>query len=498
MFRRPPPSPIDASTASALLQVSLHAAPLWVFEQDAELRYTWLQNADTAGDAGASTDLDLMERREEAEQVLAVKREVLRTGLARTVELVSHVSGEARRHRLFVEPLRDGRGEVVGLRGAVADLGPEAPAAEAQTQSLLRLVGHELRNAVNPVRMLVQLERRRVEAGRPASEALAHAYPSVERLTAALEDMLDYARSTVEALPVELAPVALEPTLAEVAARFEVLHPEHDGRLVVAPPPPGAEVHADPARLRQALLALLERAARTSEPHARISVAGFVDASMATVEIVDEGIGLPSRADERSRDPVAWAATCLAEQRDEPPFAFPLVHQLAAAMGGRLELEPGPRGVGTRAALRLPLAGDRIGRRRAGSPAADPAARIPPLDILVVDDSPGATQTLRMLLETDGHRVREAQTGAACLEAVRAHALDVVFLDLGLPDIGGLEVARRIRAERADGPALIGLTGRSSAADRRASDDAGLDRHLVKPVALADLRAALAQVVPRA
>lgn len=466
----------------------MRLAPIWVFEQDAQLRYTWLQNADTAGHAGGATDADLMERPDEAERVQQIKARVLASGMPNTVELVAHVAGEPRRHRVHIEPRRDAEGRVVGLRGAILDLGPATPAAEDATSALalLRLVGHELRNAVNPVRMLVQLERRRAAAGAASTATLATAHAGVERLTALLEDMLDYARSTAEPLPLQVTGIDLEAALVETRDRFLVLHPEAEARLAVAPPPEGTTVRADPRRLRQCLLALLDRAARSTDRSQRIMVAAIAEADVARVEIVDDGAGLPGGGDTPLGDPVAWAEVCLAEQRDEPPFAFALAHQLTAAMGGALEVSAGPRG-GTEVRLTLPLAA----RSTAPAPR-NPAPQLAPLDILVVDDSPGATHTLRLLLEGDGHTVREAQTGAQCLAEVSRQRPDVVLLDLGLPDIPGLEVARALRREHANQLAVVGLTGRATDEDRRASEAAGMDEHLVKPVDLAQLREALA------
>lgn len=115
---------------------------------------------------------------------------------------------------------------------------------------------------------------------------------------------------------------------------------------------------------------------------------------------------------------------------------------------------------------------------------ADPDA----LRILVVDDNPGMGHLLRMLLgRLGGHVVRTAHDGESALIAGAEFRPEVVLLDLGLPDMDGREVARRIRAEAGAGPFIAALTAHGSRADRETSLAAGFDEHLAKPVSLADL-----------
>ena len=477
----------ESGVAQERLRTALRMTPIWVFEQDTRLHYTWLQNAETQGNAGGATDYDLMERSDEAERVVAIKARVLATGQPETVEVTAHVAGVARQHRLHLEPIRDEHGRVRGLRGAILDIGQARPEDPQVGTELLRLVGHELRNAVNPVRMLIQLERRRAQGSGSAPSGLATAHAGVERLTRLLEDMLDYARGTTEPLELDLAPTSVQTVLERTHQRFSILHPEALPRLSRADVSQPLFVHGDQARLIQCLLALMERATRTTERDQGIALKVREVGSEVHLEVVDEGSGLPPQGLEHQDDPAAWARACLADHRDEPPFVIALVRTLSHAMGAEFSLSPGPEGRGTSAVLRLV----RCEPQREGPPSSGPApARA--LKILVVDDSPGATRTLHLLLEVDGHSICEAQTGASCLEQARKASFDVVLLDLGLPDMSGHDVARQIRAQISPCPVLIALTGRSSEADRRSTAAAGFDQHLVKPVDLAGLRRALA------
>jgi CheY-like chemotaxis protein len=114
------------------------------------------------------------------------------------------------------------------------------------------------------------------------------------------------------------------------------------------------------------------------------------------------------------------------------------------------------------------------------------------LRIVLIDDDDDARELLSMLLGSDGHAIVEAATGAEGLAAVREHAPDLVLVDLDLPDVSGLDVARELRAEGSR-VHLVALTGRAHHADRSAAIAAGFDHHATKPVDLASLRAYLSE-----
>ena len=105
--------------------------------------------------------------------------------------------------------------------------------------------------------------------------------------------------------------------------------------------------------------------------------------------------------------------------------------------------------------------------------------------ILVVDDNRDAAQGLAMLLEIKGHEVATAHDGGQALEAARQFQPTVVLLDIGLPEMDGYEVASRLRAQRGgDALLLVAVTGYGQESDRKRSEEAGFDHHLLKPVRL--------------
>ncbi len=172
-----------------------------------------------------------------------------------------------------------------------------------------------------------------------------------------------------------------------------------------------------------------------------------------------------------------------------------LVRQLAELNGGLVEAHSDGPGRGSTFTVRLPAV--------AGGPAVPPApAAAEPLpgphpagrrlDVLVVDDSQEAAQSLFLVLNRWGCRARVAYDGPGALAEVRARRPDVVFLDIGMPGMDGYEVAHRLRAvEGGDGMLLVAVTGYGQDEDRENARAAGFDYHLTKPVGPEHLQAVL-------
>lgn len=147
-------------------------------------------------------------------------------------------------------------------------------------------------------------------------------------------------------------------------------------------------------------------------------------------------------------------------------------------------------GSGNTMTVRLPLS---LRQQRAANDAGHEHSAVGARRILVVDDNADAACSLALLLELEGHATQVAHDGAGAIAAAEQFDPHVILLDIGLPDISGYEVAKRLRALRPDGavPRLIALTGWSSEEHRHESESAGFDAHLVKPVDPAQLRSLL-------
>ena len=132
-------------------------------------------------------------------------------------------------------------------------------------------------------------------------------------------------------------------------------------------------------------------------------------------------------------------------------------------------------------------------------------AALPPLTseapnkkrVLVIDDNDDARKSLAILLAFDGHETYEAANGVRGIELASHVRPEVALIDIGLPDLSGYEVARRVRMELSSGVALVAVTGYGQPEDQRRAFDAGFDAHLVKPITIEQLNAVLAAVRPQ-
>jgi CheY-like chemotaxis protein len=209
---------------------------------------------------------------------------------------------------------------------------------------------------------------------------------------------------------------------------------------------------------------------------------------MAVVRVRDNGSGIDRAVLPRIFD--------LFVQEQRPSRAggiglgLTLARRLAELHGGTIEARSGGPGMGAEFTVRLPLVDVKVAVPAAGLAGPAPESR----RVLIVDDNADSGSSLRTMLRMDGHEVELATDGAAALAAARALRPDVVLLDIGLPDMDGYDVARRLRADGLAREALIvATTGYGRSQDREKSARAGIDAHLTKPVDMEQLAELLAR-----
>src|SRR6185295_1772017 len=160
-----------------------------------------------------------------------------------------------------------------------------------------------------------------------------------------------------------------------------------------------------------------------------------------------------------------------------------LVQSIVQLHGGRISVRSEGLGKGSEFEVRLPLTNKRPRKSPAKAPVPDTNVRV-----LIVEDNSDSRELLESLLKMDGYEVKTAEDGQRGYEAILNHHPDVALVDIGLPGMNGLEVARRVRAKLGERRIrLVALTGYGRAVDRDAVFAAGFDEHLVKPIDPDDL-----------
>jgi len=204
--------------------------------------------------------------------------------------------------------------------------------------------------------------------------------------------------------------------------------------------------------------------------------------------VQDEGPGLAPELMARVFDVFVQGEQGVGRAKGGIGVGLTLVRRLAELQRGSVSVTSG-EGTGATFTVRLPA----VGRRESAvESAAAEQPRVNPRRVLLVEDNGDAREMLRQVLEMNGHDVFEAADGTSGVAVASAQALDVAIIDIGLPDIDGHEVARRIRGGRNGNVTLIALTGYGQPEDRQRALAAGFDIHLVKPVTLERLDEAIA------
>lgn len=368
----------------------------------------------------------------------------------------------------------------------LAELNAQLTEQDRRKDEFLATLAHELRNPLAPVRSGLEVLQR---GGTP--EQTARTRGMMERqlghLVRMVDDLLDVSRITLGKSTLKMQPVdfhsvadsALETTRPLLAASGHDLEVKIESRPL--------PLYADATRLTQVLANLVSNAVRYTPSGGRIRLSASVQADQLIVTVSDTGIGIPPEMLPRVFDLFAQVYPALDSSQGGLGIGLTLAKRLTEMHGGSIQAESAGPGAGSIFTVSLPLATLPL---PAAAPAQTTRTRLAaPLRILVVDDNVDAAESLAFLLELEGHETRVAHNGHAAVAAAEEFQPHVGLLDVGLPDISGHEVARRLRASTrlSDPLVLIALTGWGSEQDRRQAQAAGFDHHLVKPVELVHL-----------
>jgi CheY-like chemotaxis protein len=262
-----------------------------------------------------------------------------------------------------------------------------------------------------------------------------------------------------------------------------------------------AWVDGDRIRLVQVVANLLNNAAKYTPQGGAIALSLDVADGAASIAVRDNGIGIGQDLLPQVFDLFTQAERTPDRAQGGLGLGLALVKSLTSLHGGRVEAASGGPGMGSTFRVVLPLAqAARAGSGGAASPAAPSAlpfaGNIAP-NVMIVDDNADAAQSLAEILRALGHRVSVAHEPHHALALAEQDWPEVFILDIGLPDIDGYALARRLRAMAGEKPQAraalyLALTGYGQAHDKVLSRAAGFDRHFVKPVDLEALLAALA------
>ena len=364
------------------------------------------------------------------------------------------------------------------LRRLAADLSE----ANRRKTEFLAVLAHELRNPLAPIQNGLEIFKLLDDAPAPVARARDMMERQLHHLVSLVDDLLDVARITQGKIDLKTRRLELAPLVEAAVEMHAVMLKIGQQKLSVRLADEPLLVDGDATRLTQIFSNLLNNAVKYTPPAGQIAIEMRRDGSQAVVTVTDTGIGLPAS----SLSTVFNMFSQVAGRRNASPgglgIGLSLVHSLVELHGGSVSVTSPGEGLGCVFEVRLPLsvAKDAAGRASEGN--ADEASATRVRRILVVDDNVDAADSLAILLQAQGHATSVAYDGIEALELAETYRPDVVFLDIGMPRMNGLEVAAALRTKPAfERTVLIALTGWGSHEDRARSQGAGFDHHLTKP-----------------
>lgn len=363
--------------------------------------------------------------------------------------------------------------------------------ADQRKDQFLAMLSHELRNplaVVTTVAEQVVFSTNQNELKSCADTILRQA----ERMAGVLNDVLDLSQITHGKVNIEKKPLDVFALLAEIVADRSHHASESGVSLELAATEGEALMLGDRVRIAQCFDNVIGNALKFTPNGGRVEVTASCIEHEAVVRVCDTGIGIPPELLASLFEPFVQGEQTIERGLGGLGLGLSVTRSLIALHGGSVELHSAGHGRGTEAVLRLPLLVTPTPK-----PLPDPPSELDGLELLLVEDNLDFALPLSQLLERRGHHLQYADCGDAGLKTLQSARFDAVVCDIGLPDISGLEFARIARKNFGEGLALIAVSGYASPQDRRASNEAGFDAHLAKPILLAELEAVLAILTSR-
>ncbi|MHC5539105.1 hybrid sensor histidine kinase/response regulator, partial [Singulisphaera rosea] len=361
-----------------------------------------------------------------------------------------------------------------------ARLNEELKINDERKNEFLAMLAHELRNPLAAIGNAVKLTEKS-EGREQVDWSMGVITRQTQHLSRLIDDLMDVSRITQGKIRLRRDVIEVSPILESAAATVGPLIEERKHTLELEHEPGDLWVNADPTRLEQVVVNLLNNAAKYSENGGHIRLSARKDRDEVVISVKDRGVGIPPEKLPEMFELFAQGDRSLARSEGGLGIGLTVVRKLVELHGGSIVASSEGVGRGSEFLIRLPLTKTTASMR--STPGGQAEHPVKKLRILIVDDSVDTARGMARLLKLLGHEIETAHNGMEGIEAAREQRPNFIMLDIGLPGMSGYEVASQLRREACCKDAvIIAVSGYGQDEDRRRSKSAGFDFHLTKPV----------------
>jgi signal transduction histidine kinase len=398
--------------------------------------------------------------------------------------------------KVFVElfQLQRRTREMAEERVALARAETARRAAEESNRrkdEFIAMLSHELRNPLAPIRSGIEVIRRMKSAEPTVVQAVEVMDRQVVHLVRLVEELLEVSRISQGRITLKKEPVELERVISLGVETARPLITARNQTLEVIVPPVPVWVSGDGMRLSQVVSNLLNNAAKYTQERGRIEIVATAGAGEASILIRDNGTGIDPQLLPHVFDLFVQGERSLDRSQGGLGIGLSLVKHLVELHQGRVEVQSAGAGRGTTFKVILPCI-SAVSTAPSAPALIEPERRASRVcRVMVVDDNIDAAESVAMYLRLEGHEVKVVTDAHHAISSATVFAPQVAVLDIGLPELDGYYLARRLRQQASGELTLIALTGYGQKEDRERALEAGFDHFFVKPTDPREIQAAI-------
>lgn len=401
-------------------------------------------------------------------------------------------NGELYWESASLSPVKNERGKITHYLAVKEDI-TEQKEAEKAKNAFIAIMSHELRNPLAPIVMNVQLleryianaEAKQKQVDPEIKESVGVISRQTRSMSRLLDDLLDISRIMHGKISLRKEVVNLSSCAKNAAETVMPIITAQKHSLTISTTPEPVLLHADPIRIEQIIVNLLNNAAKYTKQGGKIHIAVETEGNTAIVRVKDTGIGIPPANIEKIFDLFSQATRPFAETNGDFGIGLNITRDIVKLHGGTIEAVSAGIGKGSEFIVRFPIhQKEESVILKTNNESFSPAVIAGPRKVLIVDDNTDVANSLQKILTHFGHATMTANDGASALSKAAEFKPELVFLDIGLPDMTGYDVARHLREQYGKELKIVALTGFGQEKDKNMAMESGFNFHFTKPVSI--------------